>query len=136
MIELKLTRKKYTDKQTIGIMEVVKGNVFVCCLATLELNWQENESNESCIPKGDYIVKHYSSDKYPAAFEVKYVKGRSAILIHNGNYNTQTEGCVLVGFSHSDINSDGCLDVIHSKDALNKLNEICSGDEMIVLSII
>jgi hypothetical protein len=36
MIELKLKRKKYTDKQVIGILEVYKDNIFEKCFATLE----------------------------------------------------------------------------------------------------
>lgn len=135
MIELKLTRKKHTDKQTIGIMEVYKYNLFMCSFATLEQEWNNNETSNSCIPKGFYIVEHYSSAKHPDTFIVKDTEPRTYILIHKGNYNTHTEGCILIGYVHSDINKDGYLDVIHSGDAMNMLNRICEDEKIISLTI-
>lgn len=135
MIHLKLIRRKYTDKQTVGTMAVIKDNVFVCSFATLELDWENNKQNNSCIPPSNYSVNHYSSEKYPKAFEVLNVPNRSGILIHNGSYNTSSLGCILIGYIHSDINQDGYLDVIHSKDALSRFNDICAGEEIISLSI-
>ena len=50
--------------------------------------------------------------------------GRSLILIHIGNYYTQTNGCVLVGKAIADINDDGNMDVTNSKDTLQKLLKV------------
>ncbi len=135
MIELYLTRKKYTDKQVIGTMDVYNDNEFVCSLATLEQEDRNNEIGNSCIPKGIYPVKHYSSPKYPKAFSLGNTKPRKYILIHNGNYHTHTQGCILVGYSHMDINKDGYADVIHSKVALNRLVDICKNETEITLKI-
>ena len=52
------------------------------------------------------------------------VPNRSYILIHSGNYNKHTLGCILVGATLSDINGDGYRDTTNSKETLNKLNEI------------
>ena len=41
-----------------------------------------------------------------------------------------TEGCILVGYHHIDINNDGFADVIHSKTALKRLYNICKGKEI------
>lgn len=118
MIELKLKRKKYTDKQTIGTMDVYKNGDFVCCLSTLELAWNNNEVEKSCIPKGIYPVKPYTSPKYKNAFILEETTPRTKILIHKGNYHTNTKGCILVGLSHYDINVDGYLDVSYSSPAI------------------
>lgn len=135
MIELRLTRKRYDTIQTIGTLDVYKDNLFVCSFATLEQEWNNNQSSNSCIPKGSYIVEHYNSEKHPNSFIVRGTSPRTYILIHAGNYYNHTAGCVLIGLSHSDINKDGYLDVIHSSDAMNMLNEICKDEKIILLDI-
>ncbi len=136
MIELKLHRKKYTSKQVIGTMDVYKDNIFVCSLATLEQEWNNNMTSNSCIPKGNYIVQHYSSDKYPVALSLEGTDPRTVILIHNGNRYTHTKGCILVGLTHTDIDMDGYLDVSQSKDALSKLTGICENEKIILMEIV
>lgn len=136
MVQLELIRKKYTDKQTIGIMNVYQDSAFVCSFAVLEQEWRNNERNNSCIPPGFYSVSHYSSARFPNTFIVQDTEPRTYILIHAGTYNTNTSGCILLGFSHTDLNDDGYLDIIHSKDAIKKLNEICKGESFINLNII
>lgn len=74
---------------------------------SIELPWRGNENNISCIPNGLYrcFVRH--SNKYGLAYEVENVPGRSAILIHLGNwagdaslgYRTNSYGCILLGLS-------------------------------------
>ena len=135
MIELKLKRKKYTDKQTLGTMDVYKDNVFVCCFATLEQKWNNNAISDSCLPKGEHIVEHYSSEKYKDVFIIKDTEPRTYILIHPLNYNTQTEGCIGIGLTHDDINLDGVIDISQSGKAVDKLNYICRGVEVINIKI-
>ena len=91
---------------------------------TLELGWKDNKFQVSCIPKGTYKVEKRSSTKYKNHFHILDVPNRTFILIHNGNYNRHTKGCVLVGKTLSDINGDGLRDVTSSVLTLNKLNDI------------
>lgn len=116
--ELILTRINETRKQTQGLLEVAKtGNKY----STIELPWKENKQNISCIPKGYYpVTKRYSS-KYGYHLHIKNVPGRDFILIHAGNYYTQTRGCILVGLEFRDINSDQEVDVVRSQKALGEL---------------
>lgn len=76
---------------------------------TIELPWNDNKKSISCIPQGLYNLIPYNSKKYPNVFKLLNVPGRSDILIHVGNYacevtvgngtfQTDTEGCILVGF--------------------------------------
>src|SRR5580698_6443589 len=68
---------------------------FPLCV-TLELPWNNNVPGESCIPAGTYHCVPHNSLDHPNTWEVTGVPGRSEILIHNGNYLKDTEGCILV----------------------------------------
>jgi hypothetical protein len=101
-----LQREKSTDGGTFGKLTLPDGTTF----NTLELPWRNNESGKSCIPPGTYKVETRNSPKFgPGTYEVKGVPGRTAILIHSGNYagnvdkgqKSNVEGCILLGFSRS-----------------------------------
>lgn len=113
-----ITRTWYDDKQTLGQLDV--GDL---TLYTLELPWKDNARRVSCIPEGTYRVTRHNSRKFGNTFWVREVQGRSGILIHAGNFNYHTLGCVLVGLDHKDANKDGLLDVISSTKAMKKLLE-------------
>lgn len=50
-----------------------------------------------CIPQGLYNVRKYYSKAHPDVWKVLNVPGREDILIHIGNYPSDTTGCILVG---------------------------------------
>ena len=62
---------------------------------TIELDWQENEPRESCIPEGEYPVKRRYSQKHGWHLLVEDVPSRSLILFHPAN-DAQKEllGCI------------------------------------------
>lgn len=136
MIQLKLTRRKYTGNQTIGTIDVFKDNVFISSFCCLERGWLNNKLNQSCIPKGNYIVKHYNSNAHPNTFVVEGTHPRTGILIHKGNFYTDSAGCIILGLMFTDLNNDKFLDVKYSTEAMNKLNDICKGEEIINLDIL
>lgn len=111
-----IKRTTNEDKQTLGTLQV---QGFKCY--TLELPWKQNKKGISCIPPGKYKVVKRFSEKYGNHLHILDVKGRSFILIHNGNYHTQIQGCILVGDSLTDINKDGYKDVTNSTKTLEKL---------------
>ena len=135
MVELKLTRKKYKKKQTVSTIDVYKDNIFVGFFACIERGWLNNKINESCIPKGNYIVTQYNSPAHPNTFKVENTEPRTSILIHKGNYFKDSAGCIILGLSFKDLNNDGLLDVKYSTEAMDKLNKICEGEEIINLNI-
>lgn len=94
----------------------------------LELKYDNNLSNISCINEGVYTVKKVPlTTRIPYThFEILGVSGRSGIKIHRGNYASQIKGCLLIGSAFSDINKDGNVDVIYSKKTLEKLLGITS----------
>ena len=113
--------RKYGSSQTTGRMVVFNQDKVEMQLVTLELPWNNNQHNCSCIPEGVYDVEEYVRPSGEHCFMVKDVPGRSAILIHKGNYNSDTHGCILPGIYFSDINDDGLVDVVESTAALNRL---------------
>lgn len=82
---------------------------------TLELPWNQNSSNISCIPEGVYDVSRSTSVNFGNCFRFASVRGRSGILIHAGNSIKDTRGCILVGLDANDYN------VLHSKLAMDRL---------------
>ena len=90
-------------------------------LSTIEQEWAHNIVKQSCIPCGFYTIKKRWSFRHGNHLHILDVAGRSLILIHVGNFNFQTTGCVLVGTGLKDINNDGQIDTINSKLAMKKL---------------
>jgi hypothetical protein len=118
MQKIELRRDLISNQATLGKL-YLSGQV-LC--ETLENPWLNNHSNISCIPTGKYLVKSYSSAKYPNVWELQGVRGRSKILIHIGNTTNNTEGCVLVGKTRGFLKND--IAVLSSRVALEQLREI------------
>ena len=103
---------------------------------TLELPWQNNEKNISCIPPGDYKVDFMAESgtgKYKKIWWIRNVSGRSEILIHNGNFSRNTKGCILIGCRAGYIHNEPA--VLNSKAALGQFYKIM-GEESFNLSVI
>ncbi|MFV0481342.1 MAG: DUF5675 family protein [Campylobacteraceae bacterium] len=116
-----LIREKENNKQTLGKLQLFENEAMIFECYTLELPWRDNKPNISCIPTGEYKVKPRISNKYGKHFYLEGTKPRTHILIHAGNFYTQTEGCILLGKTLSHINDDGELDIGQSQSTLNEL---------------
>tara|TARA_R100000654_G_scaffold17445_2_gene36488 strand:+ start:1717 stop:2151 length:435 start_codon:yes stop_codon:yes gene_type:complete len=94
---LLIIRDQFTDKSTIGKL-YVNGDFYG---HTLELSWQDNKKNVSCIPKGVYDVsKRHPNKSASYKYEhllIENVPNRNYILFHIGNYPKDTNGCILLG---------------------------------------
>ena len=124
-MNLLINRIDYGPKQTLGeIFALDSNNGILKQAVTLELPWKNNENRISCIPTGSYQVEKRISPKFGLHFYITNVKNRSFILIHPGNYYTHILGCVLIGSDFSDINNDGLLDVINSRNTLNSFLDL------------
>lgn len=115
-----LNRKSDDGVQTLGELTY---NDFKC--KTLERPWKNNQVNVSCIPRGAYLAKWTFSPKFlKYTYELQKVDKRSGIRLHSGNFFFDIEGCILVGDSYSDINSDGKVDVLNSRVTIKKLEDL------------
>jgi len=71
-------------------------------LATLENPWENNEPYISCIPKNnEYQCERVDSPRFGNTFQILDVVGRTHILFHVGNWERQTQGCILLGLSQN-----------------------------------
>jgi hypothetical protein len=97
MINLLLIRNTFSKESTIG--ELFLNGERIC--DTLENSWQDNQRNISCIPEGVYPVRlrlpRESATRDYLHLLVKEVPNRDFILVHRGNFPSQTQGCLLVG---------------------------------------
>ena len=79
------------------------------------------------------LLKKRTSDKYKEHFHITDVPNRDFILIHNCNYSRQLLGCIGVGASFVDLDSDGLKDITDSKKTLAKLYEIMPNEFQLVI---
>jgi len=127
MQKVKLKREIISNKAVLGSLEIESKEI----AKTLENPWLNNEPFISCIPVGEYIVKTYSSNKYPNVWELQDVEGRSYILIHSGNVEEHTQGCILVGRKWGFLGEN--IAVLDSRNTLGKLRSIL--DDEFLLNI-
>lgn len=127
MQKVKLKREIISNKAVLGSLELESKEI----AKTLENPWLNNEPFISCIPVGEYIVKTYSSNKYPNVWELQDVEGRSYILIHSGNVEEHTQGCILVGRKWGFLGEN--IAVLDSRNTLEKLRSIL--DDQFLLNI-
>ena len=81
-----------TDTATYGVL--IDDVPFA---VTLELPWRNNQRDISCIPAGIYCCQKIMSPHFGEVFSFINVPGRKDILIHKGNLDIETKGCILVG---------------------------------------
>lgn len=113
--QVTITRNKSTKKETTGSLVATNGGATFTC-KTLELPWLNNAPNVSCIPPGEYdVVWSLSPRLMKWTYEVKNVPGRSGIRLHSGNYFKDFLGCIGLGATLQDMNSDGELDITNTK---------------------
>ena len=92
-----LTRFDSSVQGTFGKLTCEELSLYIT-----ELPWRNNEKSKSCIPEGLYKISWSHSPRFGFAYRVHEVPGRSAILIHAGNYAGDTVHKYLS-------NSYGCM---------------------------
>jgi hypothetical protein len=94
-------------------------------LRTIEPPWKNNERNKSRIRAGCYdyeLLPRSYSGKYRNCYLLRDVRGRSEIMIHNGNLVDHTRGCIIVGERLGWLG--GRRAVLNSKSAIAELNRV------------
>lgn len=101
MSVLVLERFGYMPFGTYGKLMFPTGEEFY----TVERPWMDNQANVSCIPEGEYIlglrfsmvVKKTTGGEFKEGWEVLNVPDRTYIMLHPGNWPTDTQGCIAIG---------------------------------------
>lgn len=134
MKRLVLNRLQKLDDRTLGRLCVFSDLKHEATFSTLELPFRNNEKSKSCILSAFYYVEPRTSTKYGKHLLVLGTSPREMILLHNGNYPGDTEGCILVGTDFGDIDKDGKLEITSSRQAMRKLVELVTDTaELIIL---
>lgn len=97
--------QKVTLVRIKSLPEVTLGDLFVddkLVAKTLENPWKNNQNQISCIPLGEYKCVKDDTGKF-RYWRLLDVPNRSLIEIHNGNYEKDTKGCILIGNKHTEI---------------------------------
>lgn len=98
---------------------------------TLEETWLNNIPNESCIPAGCYKAVKHNSHKFGDVWKILNVTNRTDILLHCGNFEVDTEGCILVGkYFFGDKGKKGISD---SKETLKMLKSLLPNEFMLTI---
>jgi hypothetical protein len=129
-VKLTVVRTQFGKDATNGILLV--DGIFECF--TLEDQYQEVKvMHETCIPEGTYDIKFRTVGGFHEKYKKRYgqahhgmlhlqdVPNFTYILIHAGNTDEHTSGCLIVGETQQDldISDDGFIG--HSGKAYSKL---------------
>ena len=88
---------------------------FIC--HTIELAWNNNTRNVSCVPEGRYALQTRFSKKFKHHLLLKNVVNRSLILIHPANdAKKELKGCIAPVTYLNGIGKG-----LYSRDAMQKL---------------
>ena len=120
------------EKGITGVLIEKTGLIPFC--VTLELPWNSNKQNTSCIPAGKYVCKKTDSPRFGETFEVLDVFQRTNILFHKGNVNDDTKGCILLGESFGMMSGEPAI--YRSKDAfLEFKNVVLKNEDEFILDL-
>lgn len=124
-MKLHLQRHTSNEIQTLGTLNLIDDNnqVLFSCV-TLELPWKSNAKNISCIPAGMYRAQMIWSNKFNYHFVISGVADRTSILIHVGNYTSETKGCILAGKFLRPNNKGAGMMLIESQPTLTTLIQL------------
>ena len=118
-MKLTVVRTQLGKDATNGILLI--DGVFECY--TLEDQYQAVKvMHETCIPEGTYNIKFRNTGGFHhGMLHLQNVPGFTYILIHAGNTDEHTSGCLIVGETQQDldISDDGFIG--HSGKAYSKL---------------
>ncbi len=111
-MEIKVIRTQFGKDATNGMVFI--DGIFECY--SLEDQYQEVKvMHETCIPEGKYDIKFRTTGGFHSKYSSRYgamhhgmlhiqdVPGFQYILIHTGNTDEHTSGCLIVGDTQQDL---------------------------------
>lgn len=122
-----LKRIKQIGSATIGDL-YINSQYFCNTLEDVERDFKIK--GEAAIPKGTYKITFYSSPKFGRILpKLENVPNFEYILIHSGNTEHDTEGCILVGLH----NGNGVI--TESRNTFKKLFALMEVEKEINITI-
>ena len=145
-MKLQVVRTQFGKDATNGLLFI--DGVFECY--TLEDQYQAVKvMHETCIPEGTYDIKFRKTGGFHARYSERYknahygmlhiqdVPGFTYILIHTGNTDEHTSGCLIVGETQQDldINFNGMVGssaVAYKKMYAKVANQLLQGKKVTI----
>ena len=145
-MKLQVVRTQFGKDATNGLLFI--NGVFECY--TLEDQYQAVKvMHETCIPEGTYDIKFRKTGGFHARYSERYknahygmlhiqdVPGFTYILIHTGNTDEHTSGCLIVGETQQDldINFNGMVGssaVAYKKMYAKVANQLLQGKKVTI----
>jgi hypothetical protein len=124
-----MVRKPSTSDGTLG--EIFNPDSTHLCY-TIELPWLDNRQDQSCIPATTYTCATHNSQEHPNTWEIANVPQRTGVLIHNGNTEKGSLGCIVVGSTTGVLN--GLPAVSNSNVTLAMLQKTLPGNFALAIS--
>lgn len=128
-MNLKLKRLSFKDDGVSGHLFDSDGTLIAC---TIEHAYEDTDGNlYAKIPTGTFSCQrglhrlHNMADAFET-FEITGVEGHTNLLFHWGNYNCDSEGCLLLGNSFSKT-PGGKLMITQSRNAFAKFMALQEG---------
>lgn len=136
-MDMILTRKLNLSDGIFGELKSADG-FFLC--ATLEHAYPDGANFCAKLPSGTYVCQrglHRLSGMANSfeTFEITNVIGHTNILIHVGNYNNDSSGCVLVGEKIVGM-PNGMNMITNSKEVFGDFMDFQDGFDIFSLSVI
>ena len=123
-------RHSQNDFGTVSGVRSIDTGKFICFFL---------EPAAPVVPAGTYHCLRSDHPIHGKCFELQSVLGHTAILIHAGNFASDTEGCLLPGLQIGDAWSEKkkalTFGVLNSKAAYAKLMEIEADTNLLDLTI-
>ncbi len=130
-MKLNVVRTQFGEEATNGLLFI--DGVFECY--TLEDQYQKVKvMHETCIPEGTYQIKlrneggfssrylqKYGDEFHKGMLHIQDVPGFEWILVHQGNTDLHTSGCLILGDTQQDLDKSKRGFIGNSKDAYKKM---------------
>jgi hypothetical protein len=123
-MRLYLYRMEFRDDGIFGSLATERGDQIA---VTLEHAYQYGDGYAAKVPPRTYkCVREYSEKFEQDLFELKEVPGASEIKFHIGNYNDESDGCILLGMQIGNKNNGGLM-ITDSKTAFKRFMKHLDG---------
>ena len=128
---MRFSLKRITKSRvvTMGILINEADGLPIC--VTLENPWLDNKKNISCIPFGIYLCSPFSGEKFQNVYSLHSVPNRTDILIHIGNTEKDTSGCIILGFEFGWLSNLPA--VLNSTKAFKKFSKIVGQNDFEII---
>lgn len=136
-MNLKLKRIDYFTDGIFGELSDDKGHKIASTLEHAYDSGHGGGSYKPKLPNGTYNCvrgMHQLHDSKPfETFEITNVPGHKGILLHIGNFNKDSEGCVLLGTEQT--NTGKFHMIAHSKAAFQRFMDLQKGVDKFTLTV-